>query len=156
MILPKIKKKSKHFSITLYISSVLLPSQTHVHLPPAAAAEPPTAFHLHDLRLSVNAKKKNVCRCCHLYPTVCQQSAFLFFFPFFCKAANWIIRGALYTPISKAGAAGGGIARPYRRKVQALKKEKENTNLVEAGKRQQEASSAWRGESAIHYSPAAF
>lgn len=35
----------------------------------------PYAFHPHYLRLSVDV---NVCRCCHLYQTVCQQSAFFF------------------------------------------------------------------------------
>lgn len=67
----------KYFSISRYLSSVLLLSQTHVHLPPAATAEPPTAFHLHDFR--------RVCRCCHLYPTVCQQPFFFFFLYFFAK-----------------------------------------------------------------------
>lgn len=51
-------------------------------------------------------------------------SSQLFFFSFFCEAANWIIRGALYTAISRARAAGGGIARPYPRKARALKKKK--------------------------------
>lgn len=35
----------------------------------------------------------------------------------FSKAANWIIKGALYTPISRLWRRGGGIAQLYPRKA---------------------------------------
>lgn len=65
----------------------------------------------------------------------------------FCKAANWIIRGALYTPISRLG----------RREEGSLDRIQEKRRIKPGGARQTAAKGQRvQGEGTIHYSPQVF